>query len=126
LNIDAEPYAISAVSGRDIRLLLYRAAQLLEQARQQPSIPASPAGLPVYRVESDPKAFTVAQTSDGWQVHGQAIERAASMTYWEHYESVRRFQRILEVLGVDKALREAGVQEGDTVMIGEYELEWQD
>ncbi len=126
LNIDPEPFAISAVTSKDVRALLYRAAQLLEQSRQQMPIPAGPAALPVYRVESDPKAFTVVQTAEGWQVRGQAIERAASMTYWEHYDSVRRFQRILETLGVDKALREAGVQEGDTVMIGDYELEWQD
>jgi GTPase len=32
----------------------------------------------------------------------------------------------METLGVEKALREAGVQEGDTVYIGDYELEWQD
>jgi GTP-binding protein len=32
----------------------------------------------------------------------------------------------METLGVDKALREAGIQEGDTVFIGENELEWQD
>ncbi|MCZ7553202.1 MAG: Obg family GTPase CgtA [Anaerolineales bacterium] len=57
---------------------------------------------------------------------GKAIERAASMTYWEHYQSIRRFQRILEALGIDRALRQAGVQEGDTVYVGEHELEWQD
>ena len=39
---------------------------------------------------------------------------------------MRRFQRILEMLGIDKALREAGVQNGDTVHIGDFELEWQD
>ena len=33
---------------------------------------------------------------------------------------------MMERLGVDKALREAGVQEGDTVYIGEYELEYQE
>jgi GTPase len=30
------------------------------------------------------------------------------MTYWEHEGSVRRFQRMMETLGVEKALREAG------------------
>jgi len=39
---------------------------------------------------------------------------------------VRRFQRMLEALGVDKALREAGIDEGETVKIGEFELEWED
>ena len=48
------------------------------------------------------------------------------MTYWEEFEAVRRFQRILEALGIDAALRKAGIQQGDTVFIGEYELEWQD
>jgi GTP-binding protein len=48
------------------------------------------------------------------------------MTYWEHFQSVRRFQRILEALGIDAALRKAGVVNGDTVLVGDYDLEWQD
>ncbi|MBN1146877.1 MAG: GTPase ObgE [Anaerolineales bacterium] len=122
LNIDAEPLAISAVAGTQVRELLYRASQLLGAAPPLAEI----SELPIYRPEEDPREFSVAQTSQGWRVSGKAIERAAEMTYWEHEQSVRRFQRILETLGVEKALREAGVQEGDTVFIGDYELEWQD
>jgi GTPase len=49
------------------------------------------------------------------------------MTYWEHDQSVRRFQKILETLGVEELhLRKAGVQPGDSVRISEYELEWED
>ena len=48
------------------------------------------------------------------------------MTYWEHDGSLRRFQKIMEALGIDAALREAGVEEGDTVSIGDFELEWQE
>jgi GTP-binding protein len=48
------------------------------------------------------------------------------MTYWDNDASIRRFQRILQTLGIDEALRKAGVQEGDMVYIGEYELEWSD
>jgi GTP-binding protein len=55
-----------------------------------------------------------------------SIERAAEMTPWDQTGSVRRFQRLMERLGVDKALKEAGAQEGDTVYIGEYELEYQE
>lgn len=117
-----DPYAISAVTGTNVRQVLYRAKQLLDEA--PPPAPASE--IPVYRVEADPNEFTIQRTGEGWRVVGQAIERAAAMTYWEHEQSVRRFQRILETLGVDAALRKAGVQDGDTVFIGEYELEWQD
>ncbi len=117
-----QPYAISAVAGTNVRQVLYRAKQLLDEAPP----PAPAAETPVYRVEADPNEFSIERTGEGWRVVGQAIERAAAMTYWEHEQSVRRFQRILETLGVDAALRKAGVQEGDTVFIGEYELEWQD
>jgi GTP-binding protein len=48
------------------------------------------------------------------------------MTYWEYEEPIRRFQRLLERLGVDRSLREAGIRPGDMVHIGEYELEWSD
>jgi len=39
---------------------------------------------------------------------------------------VRRFQKLMDVLGVDEALRKAGAEQGDTVFIGDYELEYQD
>jgi GTP-binding protein len=117
-----EPYAISAVAGTDVRKVLFRAAQLLEETPE----PAAVTEIPVYRVETDPNAFTIERIEEGWRVTGQAIERAAAMTYWEYHQSIRRFQRILETLGIDAALREAGVKPGDTVFIGDYELEWQE
>ena len=83
--------------------------------------------LPVYRPEVDPNLFTITREDNGnWRVTGVAIERSAKMTYFEHDGSLRRFQKMLEKLGVDSALREAGVDEGDTVYIGNFELEWKD
>ena len=114
--------SVSAIAGTNVRQVLYRAAQLLKEAPP----PAPVAEVPIYRMQSDPQAFTIQRAGDGWRVSGAAIERAAAMTYWEHFQSVRRFQRILETLGIDKALRQAGVQLGDTVYIGDFELEWQD
>ncbi len=117
-----ELFTISASTHENVRSLIYRVARLLEET----PVEASTADIPVYRFESDPKEFAITHTDRGWRVRGEAIERAAKMTYWEHYQSVRRFQRILEALGIDRALREAGVQAGDTVMIDDFELEWQD
>jgi GTP-binding protein len=115
--------AISALARINLELVLWRAAELLKTAREQTSEDA----LPVYRPAEDPRAFTIERIAEGWRVRGAAIERAAAMTYWEYEGSVRRFQRLMENLGVDEALRKAGVQNGDTVMIGDdYELEWMD
>ncbi|HSV86279.1 MAG TPA: Obg family GTPase CgtA, partial [Levilinea sp.] len=117
-----EPVAISAVAQTGLQPLLWRAAHLLETALQ----PRAVEEIPVYRPAEDPEDFTLKRVAGGWQVSGAAIERAASMTYWEHEGSVRRFQRLMATLGVEKALRSAGIQEGDTVYIGDFELEWQD
>jgi len=116
-----DPVEISALAGSNVRNLLFMAVQRLAEAPEI-SVPT----LPVYRYETDPQAFTISREEEAWRVQGASIERAAVMTYWEHGQSRRRFQRILETLGIDKALRSAGVQHGDTVLIAEYELEWQD
>jgi len=116
-------FAVSALARENLQPVLWKALELLQTA---PMPEVAVTTLPVYRPTEDPRAFTVEQTEDGWQVRGAAIERAAKMTYWEHDGSLRRFQLLLERLGVDAALRKAGVEEGDTVMVGDFELEWRD
>lgn len=114
--------AISALTRTNLKPLLWRAWELLKEA----PLPEPAQELPVYKPEEDARAFTVEKVPGGWRVKGAAIERSAAMTYWEYDGSVRRFQRMMETLGVDQALREAGIEDGDTVFIGEYELEWRD
>jgi GTP-binding protein len=121
-DVFADPLPISALTGSNVRQLILTTARLLAELPP----PSKAAAVPVYRFESDPRQFSVKKLPDGWRVVGEAIERAAAMTYWEYEQSVRRFQRILGSLGVEAALREAGIQEGDTVYIGDYELEWKD
>jgi GTP-binding protein len=113
---------ISAATGINVRKLLYKSAEILAEAPNRQDDLA----IPIYRPEDDPREFNITQLSKGWKVSGKAIERAAAMTYWEYDASIRRFQRILAALGVEDALRKAGVREGDSVFIGEYELEWWD
>ncbi len=115
---------ISALARTNTRDLLIKAYQKLAEA---PPLEEIEPQLPVYRPKEDPREFAVAREgTNEWRISGVAIERAASMTYWQHDGSVRRFQKIMETLGVDEALRSAGVQEGDTIAIGDFELEWQE
>ncbi len=121
-DLGYEVLPVSTVTHENIQTLMWKTAALLKDAPEPEPVQA----MPVYRASEDPKAFSVQHTDDGWLVTGDAIERAAEMTYWEHRESVRRFQRLMENIGVEAALREAGIQEGDTVIISGYALEWQD
>jgi len=103
---------------------LWKAHELLQIA---PEPKPTDQSMPVYRPEVDPRVFTIERTDDGgYRVKGQAIERAAAMTYWEEDAAVMRFQRLIETLGIYSALKKAGVQEGNAVYIGDYELEWAD
>lgn len=115
-------FPISAMTREGLQPLLWKAYEILQSL---PELPVE-VDLPVYRPEETGREFTITRTGSGWRVEGRAIERSAEMTYWEHEPSVRRFYRYFVRLGIDKALRDAGVQEGDTVEIAGYELEWQD
>ena len=115
--------AISALARTDIRELLLNAVSKLAES---PGLEDVETTTPVYRPIDDPRHFTILREPDGFRVKSVAIERAAEMTPWDQSGSVRRFQKLMERLGVDKALREAGAQEGDTVYIGDYELEYQE
>ena len=118
-----EAMAVSALARTNVRELLMKAVSLLAEL---PPVEETEQPMPVYRPAEDPHAFTIMREADGYRVKSAAIERAAEMTPFEQSGSVRRFQKLMERLGVDKALREAGAQEGDTVYIGEYELEYQE
>jgi GTPase len=123
-ELKVELMTISALARTNTRELLIQAYQKLEE---MPPLEELELPLPVYKPKEDPREFTVTREgANEWRVSGVSIERAAAMTYWQHDGSVRRFQRIMETLGVDASLRKAGVQEGDTVAIGEFELEWQE
>jgi GTP-binding protein len=118
-----EAMSISALVRTNVRELLLKAVTLLAEL---PPAEETEQPMPIYRPVEDPHAFTIVREQDGYRVKSAAIERAAEMTPFDQSGSVRRFQKLMERLGVDKALREAGAQEGDTVYIGEYELEYQE
>lgn len=123
--ITAHGYPVVAISGvthQGVRDLLSRAVQMLD------ALPAlePAADVPVFRPEETDDRFEITREGGAFRVTGRRIERAAAMTYWEFDEAVARFQRILEALGVADALRQAGIKNGDTVIIGSTELEWTD
>jgi GTP-binding protein len=115
------PYcSISAVTGEGVREMLYRVKEMLDEAPSPVSLPAKE---PVIR-PSDEDAFYIDRLRNGWRIRGKAIERVASMTYFEFDETLTRFQQILESMGITAAMEKAGVSVGDSVFIGDQELEW--
>lgn len=113
--------SISAATGQNVRQMLYRIRRMLDEA--PPAKTRHTDEIAVIRAEND-EGFTIEREGDGWRVRGKQIERVAAMTYFEFDATLVRFQKILESMGISRALTEAGVAVGDPVYIGEEELEW--
>lgn len=115
--------SISAVTGEGVREMLYEVKRMADAA---PILRPPTTGEPtIIRPPAEGSAFTI-KREDGhvWRVRGKEIERIAAMTYFEFEDSLLRFQEVLERSGITAALNEAGVKVGDTVFIGDEELEW--
>lgn len=120
-ELDLPAYKISAVTGEGVRSLV---AALFEYLDQLPLEPQSVEAVPVFTLDQADDYFEIHRLDDGWQVTGPKIEQLAYQTYWEMDEAVMRAYRILEKMGVHDALRDAGVEAGDTVFLHDVELEW--
>ncbi len=122
LVFGVELMPVSAVSQFNLKELMWKVFNTLRELPEE----EKELELPVYRADIDPNAFEIEKTEDGYVVSGARIEKAAAMTYFDQPGSVWRFQKLMVGLGVEKALRAAGIQEGESVIVGEWELEWQD
>ncbi len=127
VDTDSEIILISAATHENLEQLLYKVAELLDKVEadaEATEIDTSDHRV-VYRHEKSPDLFTITRDDDAaYVVSGETIERAFKMTDFNNEAAVRRFARQMRSLGIDDALRERGIKNGDTVRIlgGEFEF----
>lgn len=117
-----DPMIISAATQENVKALIHRVFETMANL-PEPEL-EDVAEIATYELDDEDIAFEVEVENGIFYVTGERIERAAAMTYWDYDEAVTRFQKTLETLGVSDALQKAGVKVGDTVFIGDFELEW--
>ena len=117
-----EVFPVSAATGEGLQPLVQRIAEMLatlpkEDMTVAPVIPTV--------ADDDSPDFTIRRDDSGaFIVEGKNIERLVAMTRFHDEESLRRFQNILRRNGIDEALRNRGIKDGDTVRIREMEFEF--
>ena len=127
IETDSDIITISAATHENLDQLLYNIAELLDRVESEEKaveIDKSDHRV-VYRHEKDPDLFTISRDDDAaYVVSGETIERVFKMTDFNNEAAVRRFARQMRTLGIDDALRERGIENGDTVRIlgGEFEF----
>tara|TARA_B100000287_G_scaffold433883_1_gene496743 strand:- start:2175 stop:3143 length:969 start_codon:yes stop_codon:yes gene_type:complete len=115
--------AISSVTGYGLENAIAEMQRLVSHERNQ-----------TIEVRSDevihrplPKGIRVERSGDNkYEVLGRSAERAVALNDLTNIEALQYVQQSLERLGVNKALRRAGVKEGDIVTIGDLEFEFQE
>ncbi|MOA29745.1 GTPase Obg [compost metagenome] len=73
--------------------------------------------------EQEPDA-TVAKEDGVWQVRQPRLERFIANMNPESADAITTLHKILDEFGVIDRLREMGVEDGDTVAIGEFEFDF--
>ncbi|MCH8978664.1 MAG: Obg family GTPase CgtA [Armatimonadetes bacterium] len=118
-----EPLLISGVSGAGTKELVFRVAELLEEAEAD-----EPEHVVVPVVERRTSAvWDVERLDDGtFVVTGERIEKLVYMTKLDNHESLGYLHHQLERIGVLGKLRDLGVEAGDTVRIGEMEFDYKE
>lgn len=123
-------YRISAVTQQGVRPLVYDIMSQLEQLRQEERVreEAAPQHVTITAApEEDDRRWEVQQEDERtYVVVGKGIERMVAMTDFENDYAVRRLQRSLEKIGINKKLKTMGAQDGDTVRIRDIEFEYED
>src|SRR5665648_515176 len=117
-----EIFPVSAANGEGLKVLMYRIADVLPDT-PIPEIVKQPADHLVTKAKSE-KRFEIVKEEDVFRVLGKEVERHVKMTFFEREANVYRFQNILKAMGIDAALREAGIQEGDKVEIAGERFSW--
>ena len=117
-----EVFPISAATGEGLQALVQRIAEMLATLPKEDMIVAPV--IPAVADDGTPD-FTIRRDDGGaFIVEGKNIERLVAMTRFHDEESLRRFQNILRRNGIDEALRNRGIKDGDTVRIREMEFEF--
>ena len=119
-----EIYKISAVTGEGIEELLKHVSEVLKTLPKEDVVEVV-GGKKVYTLE-DEIPFTITREDGMWIVDGPGVQKIMRRVNLEDNESMYYFQKCLDELGVNKALKEAGVKQGDTVKVVDWELEWMD
>ncbi|MEX2538287.1 MAG: GTPase ObgE [Actinomycetota bacterium] len=112
--------AISAEDGSNLDEL--REALAEEVARSKAEL-GEPQTFAVFRPVVEDRVL-VSREDAGFRVRSERVERLVTQTPLTNPQAVRRLQRRLRAMGVEKALVREGATEGDEVRIGEVAFEF--
>ena len=118
-----EIFKISAVTGEGLNELFNHVAEIIKTLPKENIVDTEERV--VYTLEDEEEQFNIEVLDGGvYIVTGPAVERLMGRVNIGDNESYAYMEKLIKKLGIETALKEKGVKEGDTVKILEWEFEW--
>lgn len=122
LQDDIEIIEISALKKENLKTLVYRLSDILDHTDR----------FPLFNDESEFKVylntaedFCKVRYEDGiYVVYGNPVEKAFHRTNMTTDAGVLRFMRILRYNGVEEKLKQAGIKDGDSFRVCDFEFDY--
>ena len=122
LQDDIEIIEVSTITKTNINKLIYKLSEILDNTPRFPLFDEKGEYKVYLNTEED---FCKVKYEDGFYVvYGNPVEKAFYRTNFSTDAGVLKFMRILRYNGVEEKLKEAGIKDGDSVKICDYEFDY--
>lgn len=115
-------YKISAATGEGLKELFKNVSKELKELPKEDIVDTEERV--VYTLKEDEKGFEINKIDGEFVVSGPDVDRLMSRVNLADNESLYYFQKMLVNLGIDAALRNAGVKDGETIRFNDWEFAW--
>ena len=120
-----EVFLISAVSKKNVAKLIAKTAEYISE------LPEVEIFEPEKQIQAatdkrEENDFSIELSGDYFEVKSEYWERVIRSINFDDYDSFHYFQRLIKRKGLEKALYDAGLEDGDWVKIGKMEFQWLD
>ncbi len=117
------PFLLSGATHEGVEPLLEHLWTLVERVRLEETL------TPDVEVEREyiyEAPYEIERVPDGFRIEGKTLIRMVRMTDFDNDEAVRHLHGKLQRMGVIKALKRMGAQQGHNIYIDEVELEYEE
>lgn len=126
-NVDHEVTVlpISSITHDGVQVLLQTAGDVLERTPRAVLTTPVETDDVTYQYDDSKRDFEITETDEHvFTVTGERIEKFVKMTNLDHQDGIMRFARALQNWGIEEALRDAGAENGDTIVIADFSFDF--
>lgn len=118
---DVQVFELITMVGEGIDLLLYRLADILDETQSERIVEQTESV--VYKFVAPTRNFKIEQIdATTYRVTGELVDRQFRQFDFSTEESVIQFGLAMKRMGVDQALRDEGVRDGDMVILADVQF----